>query len=246
MENYPNANDIVNLEDICSHLKQKYQEFQRKSPVEITKTVKWQVDRIVQDVTGTNIQKTVFKKRDFDADLFNKVETKAEENGDASGEEENLYPKFKQTNSMNNMLPSVQKARDEAAILSELKQQEKDENEPARKRQKIEGLKKMIEDNKASAQMEEMLEKFKVNSSLTFEDVGGMKDTIKQLREMIEWPIKHSTVFEWLGVTPPKGILVSGPPGCGKTLLAMAVAGSNPDVSFYKITGPEIVTGISG
>jgi len=73
-----------------------------------------------------------------------------------------------------------------------------------------------------------------------------MSDTIKQLKEMIEWPIKHSTIFEWLGVSPPKGILISGPPGCGKTLLAMAVAGSNPEINFYKITGPEIVTGISG
>ena len=63
---------------------------------------------------------------------------------------------------------------------------------------------------------------------------------------MIEWPIKHQTIFEWLGVTPPKGILISGPTGCGKTLLAMAIAGENPDVAFYKITGPEIVTGISG
>mgnify|MGYP002631236655 FL=1 len=63
---------------------------------------------------------------------------------------------------------------------------------------------------------------------------------------MIEWPIKHSTIFEWLGVSPPKGILIAGPPGCGKTLLAMAIAGSNPEINFYKITGPEIVTGISG
>jgi transitional endoplasmic reticulum ATPase len=94
--------------------------------------------------------------------------------------------------------------------------------------------------------MEEMLDKFRVNSNITYDDVGGMADTVKALREMIEWPIKHSTIFEWLGVSPPRGILISGPPGCGKTLLAMAVAGSNPEVAFFKITGPEIVTGISG
>jgi len=66
-----------------------------------------------------------------------------------------------------------------------------------------------------------MLEKFKVTSHLKYEDVGGLSDTLKQLREMIEWPIKHTTIFEWLGVSPPKGILISGPPGCGKTLVAM-------------------------
>ena len=94
--------------------------------------------------------------------------------------------------------------------------------------------------------MEEMLTKFKVDSKLTYADVGGMKDTIAELRKMIEWPIQHKNVFDQLGVTPPKGILITGPPGSGKTLLAMAIAGQNPEVNFYKITGPEIVTGISG
>jgi ATP-dependent 26S proteasome regulatory subunit len=73
-----------------------------------------------------------------------------------------------------------------------------------------------------------------------------MKETIKELREMIEWPLLHSTIFKYLGVAPPRGILISGPPGSGKTLLAMAIAGSNPDVPFFKISGPEIVTGVSG
>jgi ATP-dependent 26S proteasome regulatory subunit len=94
--------------------------------------------------------------------------------------------------------------------------------------------------------MSEMLDKMLVRSNVTFGDVGGMRDTVKQLKEMIEWPLKHKTIFNWLGVSPPKGILISGPPGTGKTLLAMAIAGSNPDIPFYKISGPEIVTGISG
>ena len=70
-ENYKNCNDIVKLEDICYHLKSKFSDFQRKSDKEITKMVEWQTNHIVQDVTGTNIQKKVFKKRDLDLQAFN-------------------------------------------------------------------------------------------------------------------------------------------------------------------------------
>ena len=114
------------------------------------------------------------------------------------------------------------------------------------KRQKVDSLKKFYDKQQQSAAMDEMLQKMLVQSKTKFEDVGGMKETKKQLREMIEWPIEHKDIFNKLGVSPPKGILISGPPGSGKTLLAMAVAGSNPDIPFYRISGPEIVTGISG
>lgn len=90
------------------------------------------------------------------------------------------------------------------------------------------------------------MEKFKMESNFTFADVGGNAEIVKELKQMIEWPLKHSTIFKWLGVSPPKGILVSGPPGSGKTLLAMAIAGANPHIPFYRLNGPEIVTGISG
>ena len=85
-----------------------------------------------------------------------------------------------------------------------------------------------------------------IEPKLKYSDLGGLADTVKQLREMIEWPLKYENIFEWLGVKPPKGILISGPPGTGKTQLAMAVAGENPDIPFYKLNAPEIVSGLSG
>ena len=91
-----------------------------------------------------------------------------------------------------------------------------------------------------------MIQKLLVNSSVKFDQVGGMKEIITQLKEMIEWPIRYSTVFNWLGVAPPKGVMISGPPGSGKTQLAMAIAGEHSDIPFYKLSGPEIVSGISG
>src|SRR3989338_1985008 len=62
---------------------------------------------------------------------------------------------------------------------------------------------------------------------VTYEDIGGLKEEVKKIRELIELPLKHPEIFERLGIEPPKGILLHGPPGTGKTLLAKAVAGES-------------------
>ncbi len=80
---------------------------------------------------------------------------------------------------------------------------------------------------------------------VSYEDIGGLKDEIEQIREMIELPMKHPEVFERLGIGAPKGLLLTGPPGTGKTLLAKAVA-SETESSFYSIAGPEIVSKFYG
>ncbi|MBN1159663.1 MAG: CDC48 family AAA ATPase, partial [Candidatus Diapherotrites archaeon] len=77
--------------------------------------------------------------------------------------------------------------------------------------------------------------------SVTYEDIGGLDEPIAKIREMVELPLKHPEVFERLGVGAPKGVLLHGPPGCGKTLLAKAVA-SESDANFISIAGPEVVS----
>ena len=75
---------------------------------------------------------------------------------------------------------------------------------------------------------------------ITYEEIGGLKDQIKRLREIVELPLRHPEVFTRLGIEPHNGILMYGSPGCGKTLIAKALA-SESEANFYIINGPEIV-----
>lgn len=77
--------------------------------------------------------------------------------------------------------------------------------------------------------------------AVTYEDVGGIKPIIEKIREMIELPLRHPEIFERLGVEPPKGVLLYGPSGTGKTLLAKAVANES-GANFISISGPEVTS----
>lgn len=78
-----------------------------------------------------------------------------------------------------------------------------------------------------------------------YSDLGGIDNILQDVKEIIEWPLSHPEIYSWLGVDPPRGILLHGPPGCGKTHLAYAIAGEL-NVPFYNISAPEIVSGMSG
>ncbi|AJA09045.1 Cell division cycle protein [Sphingopyxis fribergensis] len=77
-------------------------------------------------------------------------------------------------------------------------------------------------------------------TDVTYDDLGGLGDTIDQLREMVELPLRYPELFQRLGVDPPRGVLLHGPPGTGKTRLARAVANES-DAQFFLINGPEIM-----
>src|ERR687896_826529 len=80
---------------------------------------------------------------------------------------------------------------------------------------------------------------------VTYEDIGGLKDEIQKVREMIELPLRHPEIFEKLGIEAPKGVLLYGPPGTGKTLLAKAVANES-NAHFISLSGPEIMSKFYG
>ncbi|MFX1580337.1 MAG: AAA family ATPase, partial [Promethearchaeota archaeon] len=72
-------------------------------------------------------------------------------------------------------------------------------------------------------------------------DIGGLDTAKQELKEVVEWPLKNPESFRRLGITPPKGVLVFGPPGCGKTLLARAVA-TESEANFISVKGPELIS----
>ena len=80
----------------------------------------------------------------------------------------------------------------------------------------------------------------KISPRVTYEEIGGLKEEINKLREIVELPLRHPEVFQRLGIDPPSGILLYGPPGCGKTLLAKALANES-EATFFSISGPEIM-----
>ena len=80
---------------------------------------------------------------------------------------------------------------------------------------------------------------------VTYEDIGGLTEEVKKIREMVEVPLKHPEIFEKLGIEPPKGVLLHGPPGTGKTLLAKAVANES-EANFFLLNGPECMSKFYG
>ena len=80
---------------------------------------------------------------------------------------------------------------------------------------------------------------------INYEDIGGLEEEIKKIREMVEIPLKHPEIFEKLGIESPKGVLLHGPPGTGKTLLAKAVA-TETDANFILLNGPEVMSKFYG
>jgi transitional endoplasmic reticulum ATPase len=80
---------------------------------------------------------------------------------------------------------------------------------------------------------------------LTYEDIGGLREEVNKIREMVELPLKHPEIFDKLGIEAPKGVLLHGPPGTGKTLLAKVVA-NECDSSFILLNGPEIMSKFYG
>lgn len=92
---------------------------------------------------------------------------------------------------------------------------------------------------------EPVKEALEPTSHISYEDIGGVEEQVKKVREMIELPMRHPELFRRLGINPPKGVLLHGPPGTGKTLLAKAVA-NETNAHFISVSGPQIMSKFVG
>ncbi len=107
------------------------------------------------------------------------------------------------------------------------------------------GIVQITEDTDVNIREEAVSETDLQAPKITYEDVGGLKEELTKVREMIELPLKHPELFDRLGIDPPKGVLLHGPPGTGKTLIAKAVANES-GANFFSIQGPEIMSKFYG
>jgi len=111
-------------------------------------------------------------------------------------------------------------------------------------RTKPKGAVKILESSAVNVLSEPAPEK-KGIQMVTYEDIGDLHEQVQRIREMVELPLRHPELFQKLGIDPPRGVFLYGPPGCGKTLLAKAVANES-DANFYVISGPEIMSKFYG
>nr|XP_037841443.1 nuclear valosin-containing protein-like isoform X2 [Chlorocebus sabaeus] len=140
-------------------------------------------------------------------------------------------------------ITEIQGSKDSSLLESDMKRKGRLKNKGSKRKkedlQEVDGEIEAVLQKKAKARGLE----FQI-SNVKFEDVGGNDMTLKEICKMLIH-MRHPEVYHHLGIVPPRGVLLHGPPGCGKTLLAHAIAGEL-DLPILKVAAPEIVSGVSG
>lgn len=204
-----------NVEHVINMIKMQNREYQRKEPVWLQRNV----EKALNVITVENSE----NKRSLDQIEEERYDQEAKDN-DAVRESSavslnaGLQARYKQV--------QQDKAKEEAAKTPK-----------KTKRRKVGGA---VPDAKEAAFLAPV-----ARPTERYADLGGVQDVLQQIRQLIEYPLIRPELYHHLGVDPPRGVLLRGPPGCGKSHLANAVAGQM-GLPFFRVSAPELVSGMSG
>jgi ribosome biogenesis ATPase len=237
-----NNGETPNIDYIYNCLCTQHREYQRKDPTKLKQQVQNALTQLTtpeEAGSDTSTKKRPLEKEDTEEDEYEKKARQHDmlRNSEANSLNASLVQGYRKT----------QQARDDETRGKE--DAEKAEKTPLKKSPKRKKAGKRPSANgpefpsggdsgPASAQAVP-------RPSERYTDLGGMEDILKQIRQLVEYPLVRPEIYRHLGVDPPRGVLLRGPPGCGKTHLANAIAGQL-GVPYFRVSAPELVSGMSG
>jgi ribosome biogenesis ATPase len=247
----------VSLSDVNASLRSKFYDYGRLPESKLKKEIEKTIETIVNSTGGkTNSNRKYYIKSDFypctepQNEKENDKEEKPQQAVEIFDTDEGLMMNVKvPPNALNTMLPAI-KAKEEKLTKNEdalSEKTEKSENKLSGVKRKREEVSEKGENKRQKTMQSTFLNKksYQLTSDKRYSDMGGISDIIEEIKRLVEFPLKHPMVFEYLGCTPPRGILICGQPGSGKTALAHSICGEM-NVPFYKLSGPELVSSLSG
>ncbi|KAJ5069938.1 nuclear valosin-containing protein-like [Anaeramoeba ignava] len=231
----------VDVELVENHLRETYQDYTRVKKIALQNNIKRAFKQL--SLSNSNSNSNSNSKSQKNQNLRNQKRrfpnTKSESIDGFDSIQEN-------TSSDDDFNPEIKLMKDvQNNSMNETMRQTYEKNKL--KRKKVTQKKNQFQKQKTNENVKEQTPKssFLITPNVNFSDIGGIENALQEARELLEYPLLHPELYIHLGVEPPRGILLHGPPGCGKTLLANAIAGEL-QVPFLKIAAPEIVSGMSG
>ena len=226
IEQYSLNHSLSDAQDVAQWLKSVYREYERKPLKPFLQSVSRAIARVKATGGAQKAELVIEDEEDEDTTSMSRSARPLKTTTSTS--------ELHQSGELGTGKPNLTVVQERANGSS--KRNRQDDNDTGRTKKKIQQRKDF--GSKLKSQSKKV-------STVTFSDLGGLEKEIALLHQLVERPLKHPEVYTWLGVEPPRGVLLHGPPGCGKTALARAVA-NEAGVPMFSIAGPEVVSGMSG
>ncbi|KAJ0394969.1 hypothetical protein P43SY_010125 [Pythium insidiosum] len=218
---------------VLAHLRESYAEYQRKPQTVLKKMV----GKVLRKALGPPPDSAAKRARDEEDDEDERMAAEFEQQAALSQSGNSLNNSIRKNYAAQNAAPEDAATDEKPAKKAKLRQRASKSAAAAASGSSRRGDSE-ADDSESKG--------FVVSRPTTrYSDFGGVEAILQEVKELIEYPLTHPEVYMHLGVEPPRGILLHGPPGTGKTMLANAIAGES-GASFLRISAPEIVSGMSG